>query len=281
MLFGLLAFLITLPGVFAQFYVQVEEKTYSPGDKIKVSWIELDSVDVSGQKYAKVLLCTCQGSEFKCKDNIGVDPFNPQEKKSVELDVSDFSSKYGNGYYTVQFYTQVSKIGAFKNTIAYSNTWFQLEGMSGSSQGSKGCDVPYGLNNGFDTASSVSWSWTVPASYSSDPYAMPYSMQSGPTRFATRQPTPGTKVTAKSTPSRRYPTSSVSIRSTYFINPYLPETTKTKDPLKTVTQYTNYAKTIATTPKGRKPTPILASFETPTASSSSSGGTRRRRWADF
>lgn len=277
MLLGFLAFLLSLQGVFAQFYIEIEEKTYRPGDKVNVTWTELDTVDVSNQKYAQLWLCSCFDGKFGCKD-IGLDGFNPQKKKSIEIDVSNISSHFPDGPYMVQLHTQISQIGSAVYTLAYSTTWFQLAGMSGSGTAGKGCTVPYGQNVGFDTSSSVSWSWTMPAKYSSDPCEIPYSLQNGPTRYACAQPTPGELVTVKTTPTRRYPTSSVSRRSTYFINPYLPVTTTTKAG-KNVMQYTNYAASIATTPTGRKPTPVLASFSSPTASSSA--GSRRRRWANF
>jgi len=49
----------------------------------------------------------------------------------------------------------------------------------------------------------------------SNSYVVPYTMQTGPIRYAPMQPQPGTQITAQSA-SMAYPTSSVSVATTYL-----------------------------------------------------------------
>jgi len=49
----------------------------------------------------------------------------------------------------------------------------------------------------------------------SNSYVVPYTMQTGPIRYAPMQPVPGTQITAQSA-SMAYPTSSVSVATTYL-----------------------------------------------------------------
>ena len=69
------------------------------------------------------------------------------------------------------------------------------------------------------------------------PFAVPYTMQTGPTRYAPMQPQPGTTITAKKV-TPLWPTSSVTIATAFLPRPTV-QTTITQGPNYSVTSIEN------------------------------------------
>lgn len=135
-------------------------------------------------------------------DIIGVDTIKsivPSDISSNTYKASFDASAYSAGKYYVQIYTTF-KSGSY--TIHYSPR-FTIEGLTGSKKASGTGDPPDAQGSVDQQQSANSASFTVP-----------YTLQTGKTRYAPMQTQPGTTITV-STWSRRYPTSAVTYYTTF------------------------------------------------------------------
>jgi hypothetical protein len=157
----------------------------------------------------KVLLCTGPNTDVNCLATVLT--FTPTaSQKSVNLNLVPYLSLGSNGPYYFQFYSIVTA-GGF--TIHYSPRVL-LTGMTGTLQATDGGDtsppdsqvdvVGTGVDSGVLTKAQV-----------------PYTAQTGRTRYAPMQMQPPTKVTHQLKATRRLPTSSVSFFSVYMSKPYI------------------------------------------------------------
>ncbi|ODQ77283.1 hypothetical protein BABINDRAFT_163561 [Babjeviella inositovora NRRL Y-12698] len=176
----------------------------------------------------------------------------------------------GNGLFYIQVYGAL--LASAGSTIQYTNR-FTLTGMTGSKVASGSGSPPQGqisLVTGGTAAASIN-----PASFS-----VPYTLQTGSTRYAPMQLQPGTSITV-TTWSRRFPTSAV----TYF-------TTKMASPVVYSTVTPGWSYTINSQPNYASPAPnpsiagwYAASERLVSASLSGSSNTtakakRYNKWVD-
>jgi len=103
-------------------------------------------------------------------------------------------------------------------TVTNYSPRFSLSGMTGTfpanvlagAKAVTGTDGPPTVNQVANNAN--------PASAAASDYAVPYTMQTGLTKFAPMQPVPPSKITKKN-PTPQYPTSAVSLASTFLPTP--------------------------------------------------------------
>ncbi|SCW03154.1 LAFE_0G04148g1_1 [Lachancea fermentati] len=190
--------------------------TYEPSGStvsIDVKWADDNSTpklsDIDSYTF---LLCYGSNANIKCLDSTT----DTVEASTVSADSDDkythafsFSSSLaGNGQYFIQINAISKKLGY---TLHYTPR-FTLKSMSGTStqtystntQPPAQTDITSGGNTNVATT-------TVDTSVS---FTVPYTLQTGLTRYAPMQMQPGTTVTA-TTWTRRFPTSAVTYYSTF------------------------------------------------------------------
>ncbi|SCV00931.1 LAMI_0G08218g1_1 [Lachancea mirantina] len=184
------------------------------------------------QKYS-ILLCSGTNASPKCYSNT---PLAYEEKASdfgsgsqYSFTASIDSSSYGNG----QYFLQVVAIAEdFGYTIHYSPR-FQLAGMAGASS------ITYSTNTQPNAQTSVTTGEGQGGTIDSRSFTVPYTEQTGVSRFAPVQTQPAASVTA-TTWTRRFPTSAVTYFSTYAKNANI-KTTITPGWTYVITSDVNYA----------------------------------------
>ncbi|GMG39620.1 unnamed protein product [Ambrosiozyma monospora] len=167
--------------------------TYSADDTITIKWDDDgDSPDLDSVSQYNIVLCTGPNSDIEALGN-PVEVSKGETSYAFTVDASVGAS----GLYYFQIYATLSDGG---HTIHYSPR-FTLSDMTGSKAASGSGDPPdseVSDSSGGTTASDISASFTVP-----------YTAQTGKTRYAPMQTQPGSTVTA-TTWSRKFDTSSVS-----------------------------------------------------------------------
>lgn len=174
---------------------------------IKVSWKDNSDSDsdlsLDNVKSYTLSLCT-NGSPIQCQD-----PAIKQQKlTSNSATVTVNQDDVPSGYYFIQVYTIFNSGGT---TTIYTPRFrlTDMEGPTGTLVVTVTGDQPDGQTSGFDqtTGSDISKSFTVP-----------YTLQTGKTRYAPMQMQPGSKVTA-TTWTMRFPSSAVTYYSTKHTKP--------------------------------------------------------------
>lgn len=181
----------------------------------------------------KVLLCTGSNAEINCLATVNT--FTPTaSQKSVTINLVPYQSLASNGRYFFQFYSTATA-GGF--TIHYTPR-FSMTGMTGTLQATDGGDtsppdpqINVGSTNNANSDSILLASQKIP-----------YTAQTGRTRYAPMQMQPGSKVTYPLKASHRFPTSAVSYFTDYKSKPYV-VTTTTPPWSYTITQGPNWAAT--------------------------------------
>lgn len=213
MLLGtLLSVLCLLQCAFGDVSIQKfsEGLTFEPVDGtvvIKLSWAD-NSAYPKLDKITYYTFTLNYGSNQQIKSGGTL----AEEIKPSQLTDADGLSSYtlkfkdslvANGQYFIQVYAYVQGEGY---TIHYTPR-FMLKGMSGSVGGTVTESVQpvpqTQINTGGQEANTINTAW----------FTIPYTKQTGVSRFAPMQMQPGTKVTA-TTWSRKYPTSAVTFYST-------------------------------------------------------------------
>ncbi|EGW35694.1 cell wall synthesis protein KRE9 precursor [Spathaspora passalidarum NRRL Y-27907] len=268
-----LQILTILVSLLAYVIADVDISKPSKGDKfsgssgaasVDIVWKDdaSDSSDPMSLKNVKTYtISLCTGPDARGSIQCLQPPLMPATAlTSLKATVSIKQGLVPDGYYYFQIYSIFANGG---DTIHYSPR-FQLTGMSGTA-GTLAVTmtgaVPDPQVQGFDAAANINSAW----------FTIPYTKQTGKTRYAPMQTQPGSKVTA-TTWTMRFPTSSVS----YY-------TTKAKSPVvySTITpgwDYTaesavNYA-TVAPYPTNWYPASERVSKAT------LSSATKKKRWLD-
>lgn len=194
---------------------------------ITITWMESNgSPKLSEIGSYSFLLCSGPNGDIKCGNALKKVKASDLSENQITVTVP---STYGNnGNYYIQVYAENSK----GYTIHYTNR-FKLTGMSGTAFASSATDTspPPGqtsLRDEGDTGTINMASFTIP-----------YTKQTGVSRFAPMQTQPGKSVTV-TTWTRRYPISSVSYFST-LINSLQQLTTITPGWSYTISSAHNYA----------------------------------------
>ncbi|KAK6459928.1 cell wall synthesis protein KRE9 precursor [Scheffersomyces coipomensis] len=231
---------------------------------IDVKWVDdavsgSDTFSLTNAQTYTILLCTGSNLQIQCDNN---NPLLSNEAvPSDSYSVSIKNTLYPNGYYFLQVYTVFLQ----KATTTHYSGRFQLTGMQGPTSTWKVTVT------GAGPAAQTSGGNAVTTTYNSASFSIPYTLQTGLTRFAPMQTQPGSKVTA-TTWSIRYPTSSVTLFSTQAGSPVV-YSTITPGWDYTPSSLVNWA-TVATYPNYYYP----ASSRVSKASLSSA--TKKKRWLD-
>lgn len=173
-----------------------------------------------------VLLCTGPNADINCFYTGIKGETLAALGTSIPFPITPAKALASNGLFYFQIYSTTTTGG---DTIHYSER-FSLTGMTGTLQATSGGDetppnpvVNLNLNINPLTANTV-----------------PYTLQTGLTKYAPMQQQPVSKVTLPLSASRRHPTSAVSYFTTYSQQP-IQITTITPSITYSISQYVNYA----------------------------------------
>ncbi|CEP20710.1 KRE9 [Cyberlindnera jadinii] len=171
---------------------------------VTVTWIEsnADPLLTDMNKYT-FLVCTGPNSDINCFKSTST-TVKASELSSYSKTMSIPASLGADGQYYIQIYATTDN----GYTIHYTYR-FTLTGMTGSTEPSGDDTNPPTAQ----TSLAADGATAVTGTALSASFSLPYSEQTGPTRYAPMQTQPGTTVTA-TTWSRRFPTSSVTYFST-------------------------------------------------------------------
>lgn len=167
---------------------------------VDIKWIDStddddDQFSLSKVKTYTISLCTGPSSSIECFATI----LKAESLDDNKYTASVKASAADDGYYFFQIYAVFPNSAA---TIHYTNR-FELTDMTGSTntltvKNTVTGTAPPAQTNGADASSFDSKSFTVP-----------YTLQTGKTRFAPMQTQPGSKAKTDESWSRKFPTSSV------------------------------------------------------------------------
>lgn len=265
-----LAILTLLSSLLAPVFADVEITSPEEGDKfsgssgkatIIVKWDDNSDSDsdmsLDNVKSYTLSLCT-NGSPIQCLDPT----IKQKEITSNTATVSVEQNDVPSGYYFIQVYTLFTNGGS---TINYTPRFrlTDMEGTSGTLVVTVTGDQPGGQTSGFGqtTGSDISKSFTVP-----------YTLQTGRTRYAPMQMQPGSTVTA-TTWTRKFPTSAVTYYSTRHTKPVV-HSTITPGWSYTASSEVNWA-TVAP-----YPTNWYAASERKLSKASITATKKRKRWIE-
>lgn len=208
-------------------------------------------------KSYSVLLCTGSSSAIECFKTY-VDGEDVEDVTSYKAEID--TDTCDDGFYFFQVYVAYNEL---QSTIHYTNR-FELKGMSGSTKTLTVANTYTGDSPPAQTSGTV-------ANADSKSFTVPYTLQTGKTRYAPMQLQPPTKVTAK-TWTRKFPTSAVTYYSTAAPTPSI-KSTITPGWSYTFTSLHNWAE-VAPTPSVRyNPSERVTPASLSTAS-------KKRRWLD-
>lgn len=183
----------------------------------------------------KVLLCTGSNADINCLATVAT--FTPSKgTSSFAVPLASYTALGSNGPYFFQLYSVAT--GGY--AIQYSPR-FTLSGMTGSIRATNGGDTSPPADQIQIVGATDAGPETAALGAS---FSLPYTAQTGVSRYAPMQMQPGSKVTHKLSASRRFPTSSVSFFTTFTMQP-LQKTTSTPPWSYSITQGMNFAETQA------------------------------------
>lgn len=212
------------------------------------------------EKYT-VSICTGPNDDIECTD---LEEVKDAKKKSYTASID--ASAFPNGWYYFQFYNTYD-LGI---SILYTDR-FELKGMKGSSKtfgSTMALSVPLTATGGAPDAATQG----ADASVDSRSFSVPYTKQTGKIRYKPMQTQPGLIISYTSM-TRRFPTSSYSLYSTYEKSPNV---------MSTVTpgwDYTVQSK-INNASVAAFPNTAYPASERITASASLTSAAKKRRWLD-
>ena len=239
---------------------------------IPLTW-EDDGDDPSDDEISSYSFKLCTGPNDPIEGLQLIKGITPSEVKGNSYDAVFEADNGADGSYFVQIYCSLSNGGYM---IRYSNR-IKLSGMSGTYKPSGSGSPPDGETDADDNAQENN-------AETSKSFTVPYTLQTGKTRFAPMQMQPGSQITASSW-SRRFPSSAVTFYSTFASQPKI-ISTATPGWSYTMSSFVNYA-----TPA---PFPSLVGWYAPSkrlvsatldasmagASADAKRKLQKRRWAD-
>ncbi|KAI5952434.1 KRE9 [Candida jiufengensis] len=265
--FLILTLLSIIPSTFAAVDITSPEQGdqfsgTSGSASVQVQWKDDgssdDALSLDNVEFYTLTLCTGLSGTIQPTKLVLKEQQFPSKTATLSVPQTD----YANGYYFVQIYT------SFKNgatTIQYTPR-FRLTGMSGTAGTyivTVTGDSPQGQTSGYDPATNTDFSSS---------FTVPYTLQTGKTRFAPMQMQPGSTVTA-TTWTRRFPTSAV----TYY-------TTKQKSPvvMSTITPGWSYTASSEVNWASVAPYPTnwYAASERKVSHASITATKKKKRWLD-
>lgn len=191
--------------------------SFSGGSTVTISWSDSDPdssnvFSLANAKSYSILLCAGPNSNIKCFKSFVNNQAIPLKSYSAEIPASLIS----NGVYFFQIYT------VFKKAITINYTpRITLTGMTGPSTTTDALGVKLVLSTlntftgqGPDPQTPSGGTGPAPATIDTRLFTVPYTLQTGRTRYAPMQMQPGSTVTM-STWSRRFATSSI---SSYYVS---------------------------------------------------------------
>lgn len=235
--------LISLTTLFSSVFCDLEIESplagasYTGTGTIPVKWTDNgDYPEMKDITAMSFLLCTGSNSDIECFYTAAQNQNPATLNGQYNLAVTPARSKASNGQFFIQVYCATKDGG---HAIHYSER-FTLTGMTGTLKASSGEDEgappPELAFNNPDAAGAGANDQSKYIELAKTPYLS----QTGRTRYAPVQLQAGSSVNRKLTASRRYPTSSVSLRQTWTERPIV-LTTITPSPTYSMTQAVNWA----------------------------------------
>lgn len=170
----------------------------SGSSTITVKWISDSNDDLSIDDVTKYSIVLCTGSNTNIQAVKTFTTLLSSSSRSYDANIED---TYGpNGYYFIQVYAQYSD----GYSIHYSDR-FKLTGMTGSASSFTFAASLFSISTG-DVASPQT-DITSDGSIDSASFTIPYTLQTGRTRYAPMQTQPGSKVTHTMYSTRMSPSS--------------------------------------------------------------------------
>ncbi|KAH3899671.1 related to Cell wall synthesis protein KRE9 [Saccharomycodes ludwigii] len=207
---------------------------------IELEWIDDGSYpNIDKITSISLLLCTGANTKINCFKTLAnaipisdVTVDSDESTYTVEID----ASVSGNGQYYLQVFALYDGIGY---TIHYSPR-FELSGMSGTVTSYTYSDSTQPAAQYYITSESSASTTQTESIDTSASFTVPYTLQTGHTRFAPMQMQPSSKVTA-TTWTRRFPTSKVTFYSSFNMKGTYYMSTITPGWSYTITSDVNYA----------------------------------------
>lgn len=168
---------------------------------VPISWTDdvddsSDTFSLSNVQSYTVLICYGSAASIKCATNQPLLAQKTEPSKKFTADIP--SSSYPNGFYFFQIYTVFKD----KSTTIHYTGRVKLSGMTGPTtiDASNDGDTPLAQTSeaGGANGGTIKSEW----------FTIPYTLQTGKTRYAPMQTQPGSEITA-TTWNRRFPTSAV------------------------------------------------------------------------
>ena len=262
---GLFIFMMLWLGIVADVKLKAPKsgQTYSGPAKIKIEWEDDGDKDsqfsLAKAKIFTISLCSGSSSKVDClkKPLKQWDSYDDDDTSyTAEID----SDMVKDGYYFFQVYVN---FGKEIQTIHYSNR-FELEDMDGDNE----LDVPVTYTTGTPADQTQG---AAAENVDSASFSIPYTKQTGLTRYAPMQKQPGSTVTASEW-KRLFPTSDVTYFSTIQHSPKF-QSTITPGWSYTIVSYPNYASPAPTPSVRYDPKERVTPASLSTAN-------KRRRWLD-
>lgn len=270
--------LTALTGVVANLEISGVESSYdaSSGDTYTISWSDDgtgDTVPVDDVQTVTLLLCTYDDDDaVKCISSSSgmLSSYEVDGDTSASFTFTSTQSSWGvDGY---GYYFQLTAVVSSKEYYQCYSDFITMEGMTGV----EGTNVSPSTGPGSVPAATGDQGQALSAADISSLASVTYTAQTLRTRVAAMQMQPGTKVTLAMSPSRRYPTSAVSLFSTSIPSPSV-VTTLTISWSYTFTPYINYASTKSAPTLVKDPTAVRQSY---IAQVTKAANAKRRRWQD-
>jgi len=234
---AILTLLASCPAAFAdvEFTSPAAGASVPGGTAFSVTWKDSGNApSLSDLTSYQLFLCTGSNTDITQLYPITTAGTFTSSSQSVTIPVGTGGSTK-NAY----FLKMISVATAGGTVINYSDR-FTLTGMTGVFSAAVTTDLASITGtDGPPTVNNVASAAATTASPDEGAYGTPYSLQTGPTRYAPMQPVPGTKITATNT-APLFPTSSVVLATTYLA-PATVDTTITQAQTSTVASHTNTA----------------------------------------
>lgn len=216
----------------------VAGSTYSATGTMAISWQDDGVAPLLSTNVAalSILLCTGPNTNINCFYEIVSAVAPTSLDGAYTFTITPARALAASGTFYLQFYARTSNGGY---TIHYSPR-FSISDMTGTLVATAGgFTAPPDSDISYD-ADAVSGVSAETALNPLTAYTIPYTQQTGRFRYAPMQTQPGTKVTHKLSASQRFPTTSVSLFTTFVSKAYQ-TTTLTPSITYSITQAVNWA----------------------------------------
>lgn len=254
-------FLCLFTMALADVQIGTLQASYTTSQTMTITWTDSGSSPTFAQlTTATILICTGSNAEIQCFGAMPLGSGIAVANGQLSVALSTIEAVGGDGPYFIQI---TALDGTSGNTIHYSNR-FTMSGMTGTIAATSGGDT---------TPPAAQINIALDPSQQSLSILVPYTLQTGPTRYAPMQLQPGTTVTRPLSAVQRLPTSAVTLYKSAQGSPNV-MTTLTPGWSYVFSSMTNYA------PNLPSPTAFYQASAALASSIEAVPPTKRRRWMD-